>query len=58
MRGASDEIRHWIEYDYVVINHEVERSVQAVRAILTAERVRRSRLTGLKSFVYNLLSTP
>ena len=56
MLGASNEIQHWTEYDYVVINHDVDRSVEAVRAILAAERLRRSRLTGLKAFVQNLLS--
>jgi guanylate kinase len=54
MLGASNEIQHWDEYDYVVINHDVECSVAAVRAILAAERLRRSRLTGLKDFVQNL----
>jgi guanylate kinase len=57
MRGASSEIRHWIEYDYVVINHDVARSVESVRAILVAERLRRSRLIGLKNFIHNLLAT-
>jgi guanylate kinase len=56
MRGASNEIQHWDEYDYVVVNHDLERSVKAVRAILTAERLRRARLTGLEGFVQNLLA--
>lgn len=56
MLGASNEIQHWDEYDYVVINHDVDRSVKAVRAILAAERLRRSRLSGLKAFVQNLLT--
>ena len=56
MRGASNEIQHWQEYDYVVINYDIEQSVAAVRAILAAERQRRSRLTGLKDFVQNLLA--
>jgi guanylate kinase len=56
MLGASNEIQHWTEYDYLVINHHIDRSVEAVRAILAAERLRRSRLTGLKAFVQNLLS--
>jgi guanylate kinase len=54
MLGASNEIQHWDEYDYVVINRDVECSVAAVRAILAAERLRRSRLIGLKDFVQNL----
>ena len=56
MLGASNEIRHWTEYDYVVVNYDVGGSVAAIRAILTAERLRRTRLTGLKDFVQNLLS--
>ncbi|MGZ8401197.1 MAG: guanylate kinase [Methyloceanibacter sp.] len=54
MLGASNEIQHWDEYDYVVVNHDIDRSVEAVRAILAAERLRRSRLTGLKQFVKKL----
>jgi guanylate kinase len=56
MRGASNEIQHWDDYDYVVINHDVEQSLAAIRAILAAERLRRTRLTGLKDFVQNLLA--
>jgi guanylate kinase len=56
MRGASNEIQHWHEYDYVVVNYDIEQSVGALRSILAAERLRRSRLTGLKAFVQNLLS--
>lgn len=56
MLGASNEIQHWDKYDYVVVNSDVEQAVAAVRAILTAERLRRSRLTGLKGFIQNLLA--
>jgi guanylate kinase len=56
MRGASNEIQHWNDYDYVVVNNDIEQSVTAVRAILAAERLRRSRLTGLRGFVQNLLA--
>jgi guanylate kinase len=56
MRGASNEIQHWHQYDYVIINHDVDQSLASVRAILTAERLRRSRLTGLKDFVQGLLA--
>jgi guanylate kinase len=54
MLGASNEIQHWDEYDYIVVNHDVDCSVEAVRAILAAERLRRTRLTGLKQFVKTL----
>ena len=56
MRGASNEIQHWDDYDYVVVNDDIEQSVAAVRTILAAERLRRTRLTGLKTFVQNLLA--
>ena len=56
MRGASNEIQHWNEYDYVVVNDDFDSTVKALRAILAAERVRRTRITGLKDFVQSLLS--
>ncbi len=56
MRGASNEIQHWADYDYVVINRDIEQSLAAIRAILAAERLRRSRLTGLRDFVQGLLA--
>ena len=56
MLGASNEIQHWDNYDYVVINHDIACSAAAVHSILAAERLRRSRLTGLRGFVQNLLA--
>jgi guanylate kinase len=56
MRGASNEIQHWHDYDYVVINRDLDQALSAIRAILAAERLRCSRLTGLKDFVQNLLA--
>src|SRR3989337_842225 len=50
MLGASNEIQHWLEYDYVVVNYDIEQSVAAVRSILAAERLRGSRLTRLRYF--------
>jgi guanylate kinase len=58
MAKAADEISHWREYDYVVVNDDVERSVDDVRAILRAERLRRDRGTGLAAFVDGLLQEP
>ena len=54
MAAASSEISHWPEYDYVIINDDLESSFAAVRAILSAERLRRERLTGLSAFVRRL----
>ena len=42
---------HWAEYDYIVINDDVDRCLDEVYAILVAERLRRSRRTGLIDFV-------
>ena len=54
MAKASDEISHWAEYDYVIVNHDVEESVSAVQAILRAERLRRRRQVGLPQFVQTI----
>lgn len=54
MSKASEEISHWAEYDYVVINDNIERCRSEVKAILQAERVRRNRRTGLLPFVEKL----
>lgn len=51
MAAASAEISHWPEYDYVVINAELEVSSASLRAILAAERLKRERLLGLMDFV-------
>jgi guanylate kinase len=56
MLGASNEIQHWKDYDYIVVNYDIAQSTAAVRAILAAERLRRKRLTGLKDFVQSLQS--
>jgi len=54
MSKAADEISHWPEYDYVVVNYDVDAALQQVRAILTAERLKRSRQAGLGDFVKRL----
>jgi guanylate kinase len=51
MDGASAEITHWAEYDYVVINEDLNKSVEAVLGILKAERMKRTRQVGLVEFV-------
>ncbi len=55
MAKASDEMSHWAEYDYIVVNRDIEASVAEVRAILTAERLRRERQIGLGDFVRGLM---
>lgn len=54
MAEASHEISHWPEYDYIIVNDEVEESHRMVVAILTAERLRRHRQLGLSEFVRGL----
>jgi len=54
MAKAADEMSHWAEYDYVLVNREVEESVAAVQAILRAERLKRERQVGLHDFVEDL----
>lgn len=51
MARAADEMSHWAEYDYVIVNHGIEDSVRQVQAVLTAERLRRDRQVGLHEFV-------
>ena len=54
MSEASDEISHYREYDYIIINVDLDQSVHEVRAILQAERLRRDRQVGLTDFVKRL----
>ena len=54
MSKAVDEISHWPEYDYVVVNHEIQEALSQVRAILIAERLKRTRQTYLVNFVKRL----
>ena len=54
MAKASDEMSHWAEYDYVVINHSVAQAFAQVRSILNAERLKRDRQSGLSGFVRSL----
>jgi len=51
MAGASNEIQQWNDYDYVIVNTDVEASLRELRAILAAERLKRTRRTGLDDFV-------
>ena len=51
MAKAADEMSHWAEYDYVVINRDIASSVMQLKSILTAERLKRERQYGLAEFV-------
>ena len=54
MAKSAEEMSHWPEYDYVIVNDAVEASVAQVRAIVAAERLRRTRQPGLAAFVERL----
>ena len=54
MSRASHEMSHWAEYDYIVINHDVEAAFAEVQSILKAERLKRERRIGLTTFVREL----
>jgi guanylate kinase len=54
MAKAVDEMSHWAEYDYVIVNRDLDDAFAKVQAILAAERVRRERQTGLTEFVRGL----
>ena len=56
MAKASDEISHYREYDYIVVNEDLDDSVGAVSAILAAERLKRDRQIGMTDFVRTLQS--
>ncbi|MFA5988398.1 MAG: guanylate kinase [Sphingomonas sp.] len=55
MKRAASEVSHWDGYDYVLVNDDVERCFADVKTILAAERLRRSRQTGLIGFIRKLL---
>ena len=55
MAEATREISHWAEYDYVVINNDLEQATKQIIAILAAERLKRRRQTGLNEFVRALM---
>ncbi|MBI1239701.1 MAG: guanylate kinase [Alphaproteobacteria bacterium] len=55
MAKADDEMSHWAEYDYVVINDDLERCLAEIVSILKAERLRRHRQTALSDFVRGLM---
>lgn len=55
LQNARFEIQKWIKYDYIVVNEDLDRSYQAIRSIITAERLRRDRRPGLFDFINGLL---
>jgi guanylate kinase len=57
MAKASDEISHWAEYDYIIINDDVNKAQTQLETILAAERLRRGRQVGVPAFVGQLTRT-
>jgi guanylate kinase len=56
LRNAAEEIPHWSEYDYVLVNRDLDKSFVRLRSILTAERLKRVHLPDLETFVAKLLT--
>lgn len=54
MAKAADEMSHYMEYDYVIINKDIDAAIQKAQSILDVERLKRSRLRGLSDFVRGL----
>ena len=54
MMKSSDEMSHWAEYDYIIVNNDLDDAFAKVQAILGAERIRRQRQIGLSDFVRDL----
>jgi len=57
MAAAAAEIKHWGEYDYVIVNADIEASDAGLRTILAAERLKRTRQAGLDAFVEGVLAS-
>jgi guanylate kinase len=55
LAGAAAEMAHWAEYDYVIVNDDLDESLDALRTIIAAERLKRIRRPGLAGFVRSLL---
>jgi guanylate kinase len=56
LKNAAEEIPHWNEYDYVLVNRDLDKSFVRLRAILTAERLKRVLRPNLEGFVAELLT--
>lgn len=54
MREATNEMSHWAEYDYVIINYSLEESINQLHSIIIAERLKRTRQVGIGSFIDTL----
>jgi guanylate kinase len=55
LRNAAEEFKHWNEYDYILVNRDLDKSFARLRAILTAERLKRVKMPNLNVFVDRIL---
>jgi guanylate kinase len=55
LQNALEEIAHWNEYDYILVNRDLDKSFARLRAILTAERLKRVKMLDVETFVGGLL---
>jgi guanylate kinase len=55
LQNALEEIAHWSEYDYILVNRDLDKSFARLRAILTAERLKRVKMLDVEAFVGDLL---
>jgi guanylate kinase len=56
LKAAASEIAHWSEYDYVLVNADLEATLTNLTGIVAAERLKRTRQTGLAEFVAGILA--
>jgi len=56
LKNAVEEISHWREYDYILVNRDLNKSFARVRAILAAERLKRVKMLDLEPFAARLLT--
>ena len=56
LANARTEIQRWVEYDYVIVNDDLQNAFRSLQGILAAERLKRARRTGLAEFVDGLLA--
>ena len=55
LRNSLEEISHWREYDYILVNRDLDKSFARLRSILTAERLKRVKMLDIEAFVERLL---
>ena len=55
MLRSDEEISHWYEYDYIIINRDVDHSIEKLMSILRSERLRKERRIGLNDFIATLI---